>query len=120
MTKISGVGEAWGVGEGEAADDAPGLAEDDADGEGAYVGSTAFTPPAGGSDAPGVVRMNSVSPGNTNPRRRACSLSQSALLASPICCWRFVICCTNAAFSVFSARTLASSALLCAASLKTA
>jgi len=118
MTKTSGVGEACGVGAAEADGDAP--EGTDGDGDGANVGSTAFTPPLAGSATPGVVMMNKVSPGNTKPRRRACSLSQSVLLASPICCWRCVICSCSEAFSVVSDRTLTSSALLCAASLKTA
>jgi hypothetical protein len=118
MTNTSGVGDGCGVADSEGDDDAPGLV--DGEGDGAYVGSTAFTPPPAGSAAPGVVMMNSVSPGNTKPRRRACSSSQALSLASPICCRRCVICSCSAVFSVVSEPTLASSAWLCAASLKMA
>ena len=65
----------------EGAGEAPGLAAADGDGDGgAKVGSTALTPPPAGIAEPGVVMMNTVSPGKTNPSRRACSSSQATLL----------------------------------------
>jgi hypothetical protein len=82
------VGVGFGVADGADDDDgAPdGEALGVAVGEGANVGRGAFRPPLVAVDAPGVVMMNSVSPGKTKPRRRACSWSQAALFASPICC----------------------------------
>ena len=60
-TNVTGVGEGDAAGRADGEGDTAALGA--ADGEGAYVGRTAFNPPAEGMAAPGAVMMKTVSPG---------------------------------------------------------